>query len=475
MNGTISGQFLDNSPGRVRTLLNIPFKQIGTVKPRNVSEIKSSNWTIGCEVLDRDYTNYDAYKEYLPYLGIKKIRLMAGWAKTEKQKGVYDFAWLDHIINDALSRGLKIWLETSYGNPIYEGGGGYDLGAGFPVSDEAKAAWDRWVTALVTRYKDRVTEWEMWNEPDRWGGESVAEINIRTAEIIKKIQPEAEIAGLVMASGSNTKLLDDYLQVHSERGKLDLYKWIVYHGYSMNPDAHYKGVENLRKVLASYSSTLKLRQGENGAPSGYCPGFALSKYYWTEITQAKWDTRRMLGDLGRDTESSVFCIIDMYYKRQGEVPTLNIKGLIQSDTSMRALRPKIAFYSVQNVASVFDNRLERIREFKFNITSPRSVSVFGYENVNSKMQTVSLWFDDGIPVNHFDTRNIDITIENGNFRKPVWVDIFSGRVYEIPKSNRTKTGNTYKFTGIPMYDSPVLISDKSNIIMQQVKKVLGNE
>ena len=466
MTGNLSGQFLDTSPGRVRTNLNIPFKQIGTIKPRNVSEIKSSNWTIGCEVLDRDYANYDSYKEYLPSLGIKKIRLMAGWAKTEKQKGVYDFAWLDHIIDDALAHGLKPWVETSYGNPIYEGGGGIDLGGGFPTSPEALAAWDRWVTALVTRYKDKVTEWEMWNEPDSKPAQDIAEINIRTAEIIKKIQPEAEIAGLAMASGSNTKLLDGYLKVHADRGKLDLYKWIVYHGYSMNPDAHYKGVENLRSVLSGYSSTLRLRQGENGAPSGYCPGFALSKYNWTENSQAKWDTRRMLGDLGRDIESSVFCIIDMYYKKWGGEGTLNIKGLIQSDPTLRAIRPKTAFYSVQNVASVFDDRLKRITDFKNTVTSPESISVFGYENVKTKMQVITLWFDGNNPDNHFDTKEIDITVENGNFKKPVWVDIFSGRVYVIPKSNWSRSGNTYKFTKIPVYDSPVLISDKSNITMQ---------
>lgn len=463
--GNLFAQFLDTSPDRVRTYIDIPFKRTGTIKPRNVNEINSSNWTLGCEVLDRDYTNYDSYKEYLPELGIKKIRLQGGWAKTEKQKGVYDFAWLDHIIDDAISRGLKIWLQTSYGNPIYEGGGGLDLGGGFPVSEEALKAWDRWVTALVNRYKDRVNEWEMWNEPDSQGAEAIAEQNIRTAEIIKKIQPEAEIGGLAMASGTNTKLLDGYLKYHAERGKLNLYKWIVYHGYSMNPDERYKSVAELKKVLANYSSTLMLRQGENGAPSGYCPAYALSKYDWTEIAQAKWDTRRMLGDLGRDIESSVFCIIDMYYRRGGQ-NTLNIKGLIQSDSTLRAIRPKTAFYSVQNVASVFDDRIERIKDFNFTVNTQESISVFGYRNINTGMQLVAIWLDGAIPNNNFDTQNINITVENGNFKKPVWVDIFSGRIYKIPKENWTRSGNTFTFTNIPVYDSPVLISDKSNIKFQ---------
>jgi hypothetical protein len=175
----------------------------------------------------------------------------------------------------------------------------------------------------------------------------------------------------------------------------------------------------------------------------------------------------MLGDLGRDIETSVFCIIDMYYQNWGKDDgTLNIKGLIQSDKTLRAVRPKTAFYSIQNVASVFDNQLERIPDFKYDINTNKSISIFGYKNVKTGLNLVTLWFDGEIPNNYFDTESVDITIKNGNFKNPVWVDIFSGRIYEIPKTDWNNSGNSYSFTGIPVYDSPVLISDKSNIKFQ---------
>lgn len=462
-------QNIDTSSDRVKTNLNIPFKRIGTLKPKHVKEIESSNWSIGCEVLDRDYANYDSYKEYLPHLGIKKIRLQGGWAKTEKQKGVYNWAWLDHIIDDALACGLKPWLQTSYGNPIYEGGGGADLSAGLPTSPEALAAWDRWVEAMVTRYKTKVTEWEMWNEPDNIKEntpENLAQLNIRTAKIIKKVQPEAEIAGLVMASGSNTYYLNAYLKVLADEKALDLFKWIVYHGYTMNPDDAYKGVARLDSVLKKYSSKLMLRQGENGAPSAYCPGFALSKYNWSEVSQAKWDTRRMLGDLGRDIESEVFTIVDLYYRNWGGEGTLNVKGLIHADKTLRVMWPKMAFYSVQNVASVFDNKLDRIKDFQYKSSSNTPLSVFGYQHKVSNLQIVTLWKNGGIPDNHFDTEEVAITVEKGNFKQPVWVDIYTGRVYEIPKANWSKSGTTYTFK-IPVYDSPILVADLSLLSLQK--------
>ena len=111
----------DTSPDRAATPLDPGLERIGTLVPRSADAVNSSNWTLGCETLDRDFANYDAYKAYILLLGIKTVRFQGGWAKTERTKGVYDFAWLDAIIDDAFSKGLNILLETDYGNPIYEG------------------------------------------------------------------------------------------------------------------------------------------------------------------------------------------------------------------------------------------------------------------------------------------------------------------------------------------------------------------
>ena len=129
LNDNCFSQIMDTTKELVKTDLNVLLPIIGTVKSRNANEIESSNWLIGCETLDRDYADYDQYKEYIAPLGIKRIRMQAGWAKTEKVKGEYDWVWLDHIVNDAVSRGLKPWLQTSYGNSLYRNGGGANLGA----------------------------------------------------------------------------------------------------------------------------------------------------------------------------------------------------------------------------------------------------------------------------------------------------------------------------------------------------------
>ena len=35
-------------------------------------------------------------------LGVKWIRIQSGWQKTEREEGVYDFAWLDKVVDNLI-------------------------------------------------------------------------------------------------------------------------------------------------------------------------------------------------------------------------------------------------------------------------------------------------------------------------------------------------------------------------------------
>lgn len=456
-----AGPPLDTSPERAKTDLNPGLKQIGTIRPRSADQISGSNWTLGCETLDRDYADYQQYKDYLVPLGIKTIRLQGGWAKTEKVKGTYDFTWLDTIIDDARGRGLNILLETDYGNTIYEGGGGWDLAGGFPISDEGLAAWDRWVEAMATRYKGKVRDWAMWNEPDinkQHKPEDIAAFNIRTAEIIRRVIPDARIAGLSLAS-SSPKLLDSCLKALAERGKVDLFHWFIYHGYAFNPDSSYENVEALKATLAKYSAKAKMRQGENGCPSELTTKFALSKHPWTETSQAKWDLRRMLGDLGHDVESAVFTVCDFNHTGR----EINRKGLLRATADKKVEKIKLAYYSVQNCVAVFDDTLQRVKQPAITVTYDKSTACFAYRNKKTGQNLVVLWDNSGRPGDEFVTRPAQVEVKGLAIKEPVWVDLVSGRVYEIPADRITSAGEATMFKNIPLYDAPVLIAEKATI------------
>ncbi|GAB3643789.1 GH39 family glycosyl hydrolase [Spirosoma arcticum] len=440
------------------------WKEVGQLKTHDAKDIKSSTWSIGGETLDRDYTDYQSYKTYLGPLGAKRIRLQGGWSKCEKEKGKYDFAWLDAVIPDAASRGVAPWVELSYGNPIYEGGGEAKLAGHIPTSPEALAAWDNWVRAMVTRYKDQVPEWEIWNEPDLnkdHTGAEIAQFYIRTARLIKRIQPNARLIALGMASITKLDWMRDFFEVLKRENALDLVDILTYHGYRHNPDDSYPRIEEMRKLVWAYKPGVVFMQGENGAPSqakGTTVG-AMTDQDWSELTQAKWDLRRMLGDHGRGIATNLFTISDIHYAAGDHMVGINSKGLLQTNPDKTIKRPKLSYKAAQHVFSLFDDQIERLVDNRPTV-SQETVNAFAYRHKKNGGSLVTLWSKEARPAETYEPKLTTLTVE-GEFRQPVFVDLITGKVYEIPQSAWTKAGKTHTFTVLPVPDYPVLIADKS--------------
>ena len=474
---------IDTSPDRVKTPLKVDLRRIGTLRPRAVSEIRDSNWTLGCETIERGYADFWQYAGYLAPLGIKTIRIQTGWARCEPKPGEFDFAWLDRIVDFAVAKGLNVLLETSYGNPVYPGAGGWDLGAGFPTSNEGLAAWDRWVETLSVHFRGRVRDWAMWNEPDirnpalpghetAKSPEDIARFNVRTAKIIRRVIPDARIAGLSLASLS-PELFEKCLAAMGEDVKL--FDWFIYHGYTQAPEAAYRSVVQLKAVLAKYHPAAKMRQGENGCPSELATKFALSGIAWSEYSQAKWDMRRMLGDLGHDVESSVFTICDFNHAGR----EINRKGLLRANEGRKVVAVKRAYYAVQNVASVFDADLSRVVSpavtnvdasvayYEYRTKAGRPLYVFWTcgeptfvkSAANGGRRVMAVEY--ARPGDSFATRPTVFIAKGEAMSEPVWVDLLTGRVYELPASCvRTVDGETF-YLDVPVYDSPCVVTERA--------------
>ena len=472
-----SAPVVDNTPTRVQTTLNPGLPHLGTLMPKSIHEIETSRWTLGCETIDREYSDYHVFKEYLPPLGIKRIRLQGGWARTEKDPGIYDFAWLDSIIDDARSRGLEVWLETSYGNPAYPGGGGRTLSGGFPTSEEALAAWDKWVEAMATRYKDRVRDWSMWNEPNgnkQHTAAMITEFNIRTAKIIKRIIPDARIGGLVLST-PHPKIIEHFMKTLAERNQLGLFEWVVYHRYSHNPDDAYPAVIKAKEILRRYSPTMKLWQGESGIQSEWGPSGALGRRPWTELTQAKWDTRRMLGDISHDVDSAVFTAADLDYRTTGFHNGLLRYGLLKAAGAaegFKVLKVKMAYYGVQNVVSVFNDSVELIPDYACEVTCPKTVAVFGHRVKANGQQILVFWDKSGAPQDTNDIVPATFQIKRGVFQDPVWVDILTGNVYQLPAAQVVVEGDRVTLKDIPVYDAPAFITDKAVLRIEESRQLV---
>lgn len=418
--------------------------------------------TVGCEVLDRDYADYHSYKEYLSALGIRKIRLQAGWAKTEKTKGVYDFAWLDEIIDDAVARGLEPWLQTSYGNPVYQGGGTPFLAGGWPESEEALNAWHRWVEAMALRYKGKVHEWEIWNEADltktfKKNPIPFVDFTLETARTIRRVDPEAKIATFAWA-GWRPELFSTCMSYIKDKGALELMDWITYHYYTYRPEDMYAKVDRMQDSLSRYSSRIVLRQGETGAPSKGHLGGALDHYDWTETSQAKWDLRRMLSDKGKAIPTTVFSISDMNYGVRDNIVKKNVKGLLETDGQNKVIRPKEAFHAVRNLVSLW-NVMGSPARCAATVGGEGDYSLYAFESSEGD-RSYALWEDSSVPSNILAMWPVRLEIQDHAFHKPVCVDIRTGQVYSVRCTRGVNGGCILE---LPAYDSPVLVVEKHRL------------
>lgn len=188
------------------------FTKIGRIATKSALETKKSPFGIGFEKLDRAVFDPEKAYDKISEVGAKWVRLQSGWARTEKEEGVYDFAWLDDIVNNLLRRGMTPWLCLCYGNALYDDFAKDIFGAVgcLPVYDERqKKAWKNYVAATVSHFKDRIEYYEVWNEPDGiWcskrgvDGTKFGEFTAATADAVKSVYPEAKVVGGVVCNRS---------------------------------------------------------------------------------------------------------------------------------------------------------------------------------------------------------------------------------------------------------------------------------
>ena len=90
--------------------------KVGKIIPKHSTQVKESRIGIGFEKLDRDVFDPEKSYVFVAKSGVKWARLQSGWQRTEKEKGIYDFKWLDKIVDKMLEIGVEPWLcHLSYG------------------------------------------------------------------------------------------------------------------------------------------------------------------------------------------------------------------------------------------------------------------------------------------------------------------------------------------------------------------------
>lgn len=460
--------------------------KVGKITPKDSKDIKKSIIGLGFEKLDRDVFDPEKSYDFVAKSGVKWARLQSGWQRTEKEKGVYDFEWLDSIVDKMLEIGVEPWLCLCYGNSLYTDIAKKVFGAvGCPPikTEEERKAWSNYVKATVTHFKGRIRYYEVWNEPDgKWcwkhgpDGEELGNFIIDTAKACKAADSECKVIGFA------TCLTDkDYLEKAAQTGCLDYIDAVSYHAYGTVEERFKYIFDVYKSFLESHGKNIPIIQGESGAQSRPDGAGAGAGGAWTPLKQSKLLLRHLLCDINNQVEiASYFSCMDMIEALNGTVGDVSSYldygyfGVIGADfdengRSTGEYTPKMSYYALQNLCSVFceDYEITDIHAEGL-IYSSKSILKddydfektyhFGVRKPNGSSALV-YW----IP-NHLLTETIETTVSLRIKKETVpgevrLADMLTGDIYSIPESILSDGDDGYLyFKNLPATDIPMLLT-----------------
>jgi hypothetical protein len=201
------------------------------------------------------------------------------WAQLEPAPGVFNWSTLDQEVASAQGAGLEVTLTLGM-TPAWASSepalaSSYGLGAtAMPAN---LADWDRYVTAVVTRYKGRIAFYEVWNNPTDatyWSGASAqlgsdmaqlsahAAADVHTADAgAKLVAPalDAQSMAQFLAAGADSSV-DVYAGAFSLAGQA--------------PEAAVAEIQSLRSAMLNTNAETKPLW--NDQPSWTLPSASLS-------------------------------------------------------------------------------------------------------------------------------------------------------------------------------------------------------
>ena len=133
-----------------------------------------------------------------------------GWSQIELAKGEFKWDNLEGALENATSKGMTDILYVLGTTPEWAAQEVNEEDYPQPGAASAPANlddWDEWVTAVVTRFGDRINNYQIWNEANlanfyRGTPAEMAQMTKRAYDIIKANDPDA----LVVAPSPSTRL-----------------------------------------------------------------------------------------------------------------------------------------------------------------------------------------------------------------------------------------------------------------------------
>lgn len=457
---------------------------VGQVAPVSSADVGTSPIGLGFEKLDRAVFEPSKAYDKVAAVGVKWIRIQSGWARTEREKGVYDFSWLDDIVDNLRQRGLIPWMCLCYGNGLYTEAAKEIFGAvGCPpiFGAEEKLAWHNYVATLTEHYCGRVAWYEVWNEPDgKWcwkhgaDGTEYGEFVKATTAAVKAGDPAAKIIG-----GStclhDLAWLNDVLQT----GAGACMDALTYHAYSPDEAVGFNRVHALRALCHAYNPDMEIIQGETGCQSRNDGKGALAGAAWTPDRQAKYMARHTMADLFDGVKfSSYFSCMDMIEALNGTVGDKSSYmdygyfGVLGADfdedgVATGEYTPKPSYRTLQVISALFREDVvlaelpvlftypRRSPRLLRNDDSVKDLLFGGFRKPNGAGAFVYWRPTELLTTSYESTVSLQVAALHGDAKL---IDLVDGTIYALPENMVEDNGRGCRvFSNLPLRDYPLAL------------------
>ncbi len=201
---------------------------------------------------------------------VKWVRIDFNWVNAQPTNAAPDFTLFDQIIDGARARNLEVLAVIGYG-PAWASSG--DTKADGSTNDVPNVApWSAFVTASVNRYKNRITHWEIWNEPnlsqffEGTPQQYIDNVLKPGADAVHVACATCKVVGPGLASVGNMYAVWLDAVLAQAKDKLDIISGHIYAGFGtgVTADNFYQKLESHRKIVAGgvtiYEGPLSYRE-----------------------------------------------------------------------------------------------------------------------------------------------------------------------------------------------------------------------
>ncbi len=445
----------------------------GYLEKRASREIAESPWGMDFITIGDDI-GLPLLLERIGESGVKWARVRAGWSSVERSaKGNYDWRQMDEIVEGMTRHGIRMFMQTGGSNRLYHE---YPRGYSYPPTrvPEALDGYCAYVRRLVERYGDRVTHYEIYNEPNIrnfWRPDPDAKeyglLVQRAGEAVHSVKRDAKVIAGVLAGAGDAQT--EYARQFMEYpGVLDHMDILCYHPYNPHPELSSERVAAMRKALHALKPGLPFMQGECGCPSSGDTIHFRGDAPWGYTVQSKWLLRRLLTDR---LDGAMICTYFLNVEFRGTLaagdPTTregyNTKGLIQHTT----WAPKPAFYTLQNLVAAIDGSCKPVQEnVEIEITDPgifygigphedRFPCVPWHAAMRRNGSPLCAYWLPWRPQEIIKPATVRITWPGVSWNEPVYLDFISGEIREA-----VRRGDALE---VPLADYPLLLTELGNL------------